>query len=212
MQEHANQQRTNLRAKHQKQRRELEQKLEELENKLIIKMKKEFDVLRKKNNLHELEIRRLQELEKKWARKKGVFEPELKRTKKFQKQRNEVLSEYKKAVQGGESVHNDTTEEGKNPSMNKFNSRSILSNTLKFKLTNKSESDIPVNSKVMKVNGNQSSKIHKYITPKATEKTFSICKLYNSSLEEEEEKPVISQDIVEQEKHRKYQFMATKLF
>ena len=88
MQEHANQQRTNLRLKHQKQRRELEQKLEELENKLIIKMKKAFDVLRKKNNLHELEIRRLQELEKKWAKKKGVFEPELKRTKKFQKQRN----------------------------------------------------------------------------------------------------------------------------
>lgn len=64
-------------------------------------------------------------------------------------------------------MQNDSTEEGKNPSMNKFNSKSILSNTLKFKLTNKSESDIPVNSKIMKVDGNQSSKIYKYITPKA---------------------------------------------
>lgn len=42
MTEHAEQQRANLRAKHQKKRMELEQKLEEMENKLIIRMKKEF--------------------------------------------------------------------------------------------------------------------------------------------------------------------------
>lgn len=51
-------------------------------------MKKEFDVLRKKNNLHEMEIRRLQGLEKKWATKRGLQEPELKRTKKLKNQRN----------------------------------------------------------------------------------------------------------------------------
>lgn len=45
-------------------------------------------MLKKQNNLHEIEIRRLQGLEKKWAEKKGVFEPELKRTKKLEKQRN----------------------------------------------------------------------------------------------------------------------------
>lgn len=44
-----------------------------MEHKLIIKMKKEFEVLKKKNNLHELQIRRLQGLEKKWAQKKGLF-------------------------------------------------------------------------------------------------------------------------------------------
>ncbi len=54
-------------------------------------MKKEFEVLRKKNNLHEIEIRRLQGLEKKWATKKGLTEPELKRTKKMKRQRNEIL-------------------------------------------------------------------------------------------------------------------------
>ena len=54
MQEHANQQRNSLRAKHEKQRRELEIKLKEMEDKLIIKMKREFEVLRKKNNLHEI--------------------------------------------------------------------------------------------------------------------------------------------------------------
>ena len=51
-------------------------------------MKKEFEVLRKKNNLHEIEIRRLQGLEKKWAEKKGTNEPELRRVKKMKKQRN----------------------------------------------------------------------------------------------------------------------------
>lgn len=71
-----------------------------MENKLIIKMKKDFEVLKKKNSLHEIEIRRLQGLQKKWAAKKGVFEPELKRTKKLEKQRNEVLEEYKKSMFG----------------------------------------------------------------------------------------------------------------
>ena len=52
---------------------------------MIIKTKKDFEVLRKKNNLHELEIRRLQELERQWGQKKGLYEPELKRTKKLQK-------------------------------------------------------------------------------------------------------------------------------
>jgi hypothetical protein len=88
MLEHAEQQRNTLRGKHEKQRRELEIKLQEMEDKLIIRMKKEFEVLRKKNNLHEIEIRRLQGLEKKWANKKGTSEPELKRTKKLKNQRN----------------------------------------------------------------------------------------------------------------------------
>jgi hypothetical protein len=74
--------------------------LKELEDKLTIKMKKEFDILRKKNNLHEMEIRRLQGLEKKWATKKGLEEPELKRIKKLKNQRNEILEEYKKSMFG----------------------------------------------------------------------------------------------------------------
>jgi hypothetical protein len=51
-------------------------------------MKKEFDILRKKNNLHEIEIRRLQGLEKKWASKRGLLDPELKRGKRMKNQRN----------------------------------------------------------------------------------------------------------------------------
>lgn len=103
MQEHAEQQRANLRRKHQKQRRQLEGNLQELEDKLIVRMKKQFEVLRKKNNLHEIEIRRLQGLEKKWAAKKGEEEPELKRTKKLKNQRNQILEEYKKSMFGTSS-------------------------------------------------------------------------------------------------------------
>lgn len=50
---------------------------------------------------------------------------------------------------------------------NKFNSKSILSNTIKFKLTNRSESDIPLNTKSLKVENNFNNKIHKYITPQS---------------------------------------------
>ena len=42
MKQHADQHRNSLRLKHEKQRRELEIKLAELEDKLIIRMKKEF--------------------------------------------------------------------------------------------------------------------------------------------------------------------------
>lgn len=70
-------------------------------------MKKEFEILRKKNNLHETEIRRLQGLEKKWAERKGIFEPELKRTKNYKKQRNDVLGEYKRSMIGKANVGDD---------------------------------------------------------------------------------------------------------
>ena len=50
---------------------------------------------------------------------------------------------------------------------NKFNSKAILSNTIKFKLTNRSESDIPLNTKSLKVENNFNNKIHKYITPQS---------------------------------------------
>jgi len=46
-----------------------------MENKLNIKMKKEFEILRKRNGLHEIEIKRLQGIEKQWAQKKALFEP-----------------------------------------------------------------------------------------------------------------------------------------
>lgn len=81
--------------------------------------------------------------------------------------------------------------------MNKFNSKSILSNTLNFKLTNKSQSEFPVNSKGLKINENKGGAIQKYIAPKGKERAFSICNLYNKDLTEKAEKPVVNQEILE---------------
>ncbi len=139
MQEHAQQQRSNLRRKHEKERRQLEGKLQELEDKLTVRMKKQFEVLRKKNNLHEIEIRRLQGLEKKWAAKKGEEEPELKRTKKLKNQRNQILEEYKKSMFGTSSKFEDSVDEHSAPN-SKFNAKSLLSTTLKFAIASRSES------------------------------------------------------------------------
>lgn len=50
--------------------------------------------------------------------------------------------------------------------MSKFNTKSLLDATIKFKLTNRSTNDMPVNTKQIKSNGNMGVKINKYIAPK----------------------------------------------
>lgn len=53
-------------------------------------------------------------------------------------------------MQGGAKL-SDEQEGGESHATNKFNARSILSNTTKFKLTNRSDTDMPINSKSIKV-------------------------------------------------------------
>ena len=90
-------------------------------------------------------------------------------------------------MQGAAKLSEDTLEGGsESHSTNKFNAKSILSNTIKFKLSNRSESDLPVNTRSIKVDSNIGSKINKYIAPKSTEKAYSLCKLYDQSLKEQE--------------------------
>ena len=84
-------------------------------------------------------------------------------------------------MQGGAKI-SDEHDEGESHATNKFNARSILSNTIKFKLTNRSDTDMPINSKSLKVENNLGSKINKFIAPKSTEKTYSLCKLYDNNL------------------------------
>ena len=55
---------------------------------MIIRIKEEYYILLKKNNLHENEIKRLQTMMAKWAIKKATFCPELKRTKVIENKRN----------------------------------------------------------------------------------------------------------------------------
>ena len=68
--------------------------------------------------------------------------------------------------------------------MSKFNAKSMLDATIKFKLTNRSTNDIPVNSKQIKPTGNMGGKINKYIAPQMNEKSYSLCKMYDSNLDE----------------------------
>lgn len=71
-------------------------KLQNDEHKLIINMKKEFDVLQKKIHLHENEIKRIQGLAAKYAVKKGKFEGELKRRKYRSSEQNAIIKQSKK--------------------------------------------------------------------------------------------------------------------
>lgn len=57
--ERAEKQRNDLRIKHEKEMKQLNSKLENDEHKLIIQMKKDYDVLLKKIHLHENEIKRI---------------------------------------------------------------------------------------------------------------------------------------------------------
>lgn len=54
-------------------------------------------------------------------------------------------------MQGASKVDEDTITGNEQSNTNKFGARSILNNTIKFRLTNRSESDIPINSKPIKV-------------------------------------------------------------
>ena len=58
-------------------------------------MKKDFDVIQKKINLHYNEITRIQGLSGKMAMKKGLHEGELKRGKARLNEQNKVLHEMK---------------------------------------------------------------------------------------------------------------------
>ncbi len=83
---------------------------------------------------------------------------------------------------GDGKVVTDDIQEG--AGMSKFNAKSMLDATIKFKLTNRSTNDIPVNSKQIKPAGNMGGKINKYIASQMNEKSYSLCKMYDSNLDE----------------------------
>jgi hypothetical protein len=95
--------------------------------------------------------------------------------------------------------------------MSKFNAKSLLDATMKFKLTNQSSGDMPINSKQIRSSGNMGSKINKYIAPKSGEKNYSLCKMYDSNLDQLEVEPIVSQNVQQREKTRKFNFVMDKL-
>jgi hypothetical protein len=66
---------------------------------------------------------------------------------------------------GDTKFHEEIEESG---GMSKLNAKSLMDATIKFKLTNRSTNDIPLNTKHIKPEGNLGAKISKYITPKTT--------------------------------------------
>eukprot|EP01016_Furgasonia_blochmanni_P009439 TRINITY_DN13911_c0_g1_i1.p1 TRINITY_DN13911_c0_g1~~TRINITY_DN13911_c0_g1_i1.p1 ORF type:complete len:319 (+),score=68.51 TRINITY_DN13911_c0_g1_i1:61-957(+) len=81
--------------KHYKEQRLLDLKLHNTENKLKIKMAKEYEVLKKQIGLHENEIKRIQNLAIKSNLKKGIDDGELKRTKDKSRKQNDIISQTK---------------------------------------------------------------------------------------------------------------------
>ena len=79
------------------------------ENKLTIKMAKDFDVLVKKMTLHENDIKRIQNVSKKKAQARGEHQGELIRLKNTLKKQNEIITNSKKKDLESGAVFTSTT-------------------------------------------------------------------------------------------------------
>ena len=69
--------------------------------------------------------------------------------------------------------------------VNLFNENPPLNSLMKFKLVTKTENELLINKKSVKVENNYNAEINKYIRPHHSQKTFSLCRLYDRNLEEE---------------------------
>jgi len=101
--ENIDKQRNKLLIEQNKEMKHLESKLSNEENKLIIRMKRDFDVLMKKTHLYENEIKKIQGLAAKYAMQKALNDGELKRMKAKSKKMNDILVSTQGTSNGGAS-------------------------------------------------------------------------------------------------------------
>jgi hypothetical protein len=94
-------QRNELIAKQRKEMIHLQSKLKNEENKLIIRMKRDYDILKKKTSLHENEIKKIQGLAAKFAMQKALHDGELRRGKDKSRKMNDILGDTKGISTGG---------------------------------------------------------------------------------------------------------------
>lgn len=124
IEEKAEKQRKELGIKHQKELKQTEIKLKNAENNLIIKMKKEFDVLQKKKGLHENDIKRIQGITSIYAMKRGLNEGELKRKKSRAREQNDILGQTKQFQKSNMQTTTTRSVDGRaDPSSNSLNSQ-----------------------------------------------------------------------------------------
>jgi len=99
--ENIERQKNTLLIEQSKEMKHLESKMSNEENKLIIRMKRDFDVLMKKTHLHENEIKKIQGLAAKYAMQKALNDGELKRMKAKSKKMNDILVSVNGSSTGG---------------------------------------------------------------------------------------------------------------
>lgn len=90
-----------LEAEQRKELTHLQSKMKNEENKLIIKLKADFEVLNKKNHLHENEIKKIQGLAAKFAMQKALGDGELRRMKEKSRKLNDILISAKMSSTAG---------------------------------------------------------------------------------------------------------------
>ncbi|CAD8067432.1 unnamed protein product [Paramecium sonneborni] len=118
-------QHSDLLFKQEKEREQLEGKLQETEYKLIIQMKKAYDVLLKQINLHNNEITRIQSLSNNLAMRKGLYEGEAKRQKVQSQLQNAIIAQTK-AIVNKETKVNDLDEFQESETIRKLETRKSI--------------------------------------------------------------------------------------
>lgn len=66
-------------------------------DKLKIQMQKEYNVLIKRNKLHENQIKKIQGVARRLGFKKGIQDPELHRTKEAEDLKNTLIANYRRS-------------------------------------------------------------------------------------------------------------------
>lgn len=190
-----------LLAEQRKEMAHLLSKLKNEENKLVIRMKRDFDILMKKTHLHENEIKKIQGLSAKYAMQKALQDGELKRMKAKSKKMNDIFTNTKMAsVEGLSSKSPSRNTEGKKDtitlnSTDMFNKTNIelvkniskSPNVIKFHLKKSHGEDKPVNVKPTNY-ANEDKLSHKkveiYLTGKTEKKDEipNLTSLYDDNL------------------------------
>ncbi|CAD8073276.1 unnamed protein product [Paramecium primaurelia] len=224
-------QKDELQRKHQKQMEQLKAKLIEQEHKLIIQLKKEYNVLLKQIGLHSNEIDRIQSSATQNAIRKGEKEGELKRMKERARIQNFIIGETKRTMtpkpqQLNTSTYEDTVSSSpRSPAvLSKYDRAAheikVLihkQNYTSFYIKKKYGADLPVNYKPepYKLQGDNHDRIEKILSVKKKnphDVLPSLTELYDENLKEQDKGSTqkSEQELV-QERLKKKQFILEKL-
>jgi len=233
-------QRKELLAEQRKELTHLQSKLKNEENKLIIKMKSDFDVLMKKNHLHEHEIKKIQGLAAKFAMQKAMNDGELKRMKEKSRKMNDILTNVKVSATNGSAsknspvAHSTATEKFARAASQHFTATTLTStdvngrntemmknimkspNVISFHLKKSYGEEPPVNAKPVNY-ANEDKLSHKKVEiylnnkPEKKHEIPNLTSLYDEELRPVERSMEKVEKLTVDEKKRTRQFINEKL-